>query len=81
MRMVTFITNHNGKINVSFLGGYWKLPAFSLSDTKTLTEKHKSNINKDRLSSAKISTKDRKGVEKILKNVLTKIYTKMLTYK
>lgn len=82
MRMVFVLTNNNNQINLKFLGGYWKLPRLSLSEEGSLTEMHKSKIDpKRKITSAKISPEDTAAVEKILQDVLPKVYKKMLSRK
>ncbi|MFH0898846.1 MAG: hypothetical protein V1855_04670, partial [bacterium] len=75
---VILLAHDNGIINISFLGGYWKLPLLSLTHEGTMTEKHKSKIDPARISSAKINPDDQKKVEDILRSIMPKIYRKML---
>ncbi|QQR49292.1 ankyrin repeat domain-containing protein [bacterium] len=83
MRMVFLLSYHDDKIYTTFLGHYWKLPAYSINEDVELTKKHKSKIGSNSLapSSAKVSMTDCEKVKGILKEVLPKVYLKMLLSK
>ncbi len=78
MRMVFALHYDQGKIHLTFIDGYWKLPVKSLDEKGTLTQKRKSNINPKRASSAKIAPNDLEQVKTTLSYALPKIYYKML---
>jgi len=78
MRAIIILTHNKRKISLKTIGFYWKLPLKSLGQEGTLLEKHKSNIHKERVSSAKVSKKDRKKIIKIFKKIMPTLYKKML---
>ena len=78
MRVVFILSNDGGKAIVTFLDAYWKLPAKSLDQKGSMTQQHKSHINKQRLSSAKVDADDYRKVIALLEPVLLRIYEKML---
>ena len=78
MRVVFAMDYEPDKVNITFLGGYWKLPCKSLDDKGSLTDLHKSKINPAFPSSTKINDKDFKKVKNILKEILPKLYVSMV---
>ena len=78
MRIVFVLYNNHGVAQVNFLGAYWKLPANSLDEQASLTERHKSKIYSGRTSSARVDAQDFENVKKILEPVLCTAYLKML---
>lgn len=78
MRVVFTLDYEPDNVNITFLGGYWKLPCKSLNDKGSLTDLHKSKINPSFPSSTKISGKDFKKVKGILKEILPKLYASMV---
>ncbi len=78
MRVIYLLFCDKGNIGVSFLGSYWKLPAKSIKEPGLLTEKHKSSIKSDKVSSAKVAPEDYEKVTGILRSVLPLAYVKML---
>ena len=70
MRQVFVLHYDKGRMFVTFIGGYWKLPKAALEEEGTLTEKIKSDIRIDSKSSEKISKEDMSKVQEILKNML-----------
>lgn len=79
MRLVFTLDYKDGKLDVTIFDGYWKLPAFPLTDaTCSLTEKHKSHIIPGLLSSVRISEEDKAGAKKLLEDALYKLYWQMV---
>lgn len=79
MRLVFTAHSVDKKIETHILGAYWKLPSKSLSDSGSLTEKHRSNIhNTSNLGSFKVSKQDLKKVLELFCPMVEKIYKKML---
>jgi len=81
MRQVFVLHYDKGRMFVTFIGGYWKLPKVALEEEGTLTEKIKSDIKTNRTSSEKISIEDMHHVQEILKGMLPSLYLKMLEVK
>jgi len=88
MRVVFVLCCNKGKINVSFLGSYWKLPGKDLSASCSLTEKHKSlvvqgNHTKDVVTTTplKVDPIDAKHVQEMLADILPKLYLNMIKNK
>lgn len=78
MRMVFCLHYEKGKIYLTMLGGYWKLPPRALEEQGTLIEKSKSKIVPNRASSAKIAQNDMKNAQRLFQKVLPLVYLKML---
>ena len=88
MRVVFALTYDNKdcddileNINIQFLGHYWKLPNKSINDNGTLTELHKSKINKKDDTSAQVSPTDLHAVKKVMVKLIPQVYLKMITTK
>lgn len=78
MRMVFCLHYDNNTIHITYLDGYWKLPEKALNEEGTLTEKHKSKIGNQGVSSLPINKNDLKNVKSILAEILPSMYFKML---
>jgi len=78
MRVVFTLDYDLDKINLTFLGSYWKLPKQPLDSMGTLIEKTKSKIIPGKLSSALVREQDISKVQEILSEALPKIYKRML---
>jgi hypothetical protein len=78
MRVIYVLFCDKGKIGITFLGAYWKLPAKSISESGLLTEKYKSCIKPDKIGAAIVDGKDYEKVTGILRKVLPMAYIKML---
>lgn len=78
MRVIFVLSHDMGNINIDFLGAYWKLPSKSLEEYGGLTKMHKSNINKDRKSSAVVALQDFDTVKKEMTQAMGKAYALML---
>lgn len=78
MRVAFILFNDAGRIGITFLGSYWKLPAKSVSEGGSLTERHKSSIKPDHIGAAKVDLEDYEKVKMVLRKVLPSIYIKML---
>jgi len=80
MRVVCVLCCNKGKINLSFLGSYWKLPGKAISDAGSLMEKYKSKSNSRdyRTTALKVSLVDAEHVQEILAKILPKLYIKMI---
>lgn len=78
MRVIFVLSHDMNNINIDFLGAYWKLPARSLEEYGGLTNMHKSNINKNRKSSAKVESQDFEPVKKEMTKAMLKAYALML---
>lgn len=78
MRVVFVLFNDVGRIGVTFLGSYWKLPTKSVSEAGDLTEQHKSSIKPDKIGVAEVALTDYENVKTILRKVLPALYLKML---
>lgn len=82
MRVAFALHHDDGKICLTFFGAYWKLPCLSIHEVGSLTSKAKSSINRNRsYYSAKVTPDDLTDVKNILKNILPKLYVKMLLNK
>lgn len=81
MRVVFALRHDQGKMYVTFLGSYWKLPAISLSGKGTLNQRTKSAIVNGRMCSTHVSDEDDEATKEILKKILPKLYVKMLQVK
>lgn len=81
MRMVFVLHHDKGRMHVTFLDGYWKLPRIALEEEGTLTEKAKSSIREDRKSSEKINPEDMQKAQNLMKDMLPQLYLKMLEEK
>lgn len=69
--------DHEGS-HVTFFDGYWKLPAKSLTEEGTLTEKHKSDVSANAVSSAKLSPEDFQVSTNLLRPALLKLHNYIL---
>ncbi len=78
LRLVFALHKDQSGSHVTFFGGYWKLPAKSLTDEGSLTEKHKSDISANAVSSALVSPEDFQVSSEMLKPVLEVLYKYML---
>ncbi|MBY0353454.1 hypothetical protein K2W90_03755 [Candidatus Babeliales bacterium] len=78
MRMVFTMHYDNKKIHLTFLDGYWKLPAKPLVGDGTLNEKHISKIGSSGISSAAISSVDLNNAKLALQKALPRLYFKMM---
>lgn len=81
MRVVFTLSLNDNKINTSFLGSYWKLPAHSLEEPGTLNEQHKSKIRIGTPSSAKVNSQDLQHVKSLMSSMLPRLYANMLVTK
>ncbi|MBX9831349.1 hypothetical protein K2X40_05300 [Candidatus Babeliales bacterium] len=78
MRMVFTMHYDNKKIHLTFLDGYWKLPAKPLVGDGSLNEKHISKISSSGTSSAAISSTDLNNAKLALQKALPRLYFKMM---
>ncbi len=80
MRVAFCLANDAGAISITFMGSYWKLPAYSLDEPGTLIQHHKSSISHDnsRISSAFVDPIDYLIVQANLCKVLPGLYERML---
>ncbi len=78
MRVIFVLSHDMNNINIDFLGAYWKLPSMPLEEYGGLTKMHKSNINKDRKSSAMVTPQDFELVKKEMTKAMCKAYALML---
>ncbi|MFA6527093.1 MAG: hypothetical protein WCT20_01585 [Candidatus Babeliales bacterium] len=78
MRVAFILSNNEGKTQVTFLDAYWKLPERSLDQKGSMTQKHKSHINKKHHSSYRVEPDDFNKVTMLLEPVLLSVYEKML---
>lgn len=78
MRMIFVLSCSDGKVEITFLGGFWKFPIKSLDEDGTLTEKHKNKVTERSSCYTKIDPEDMENVQRILSEVLPKVYIKML---
>lgn len=78
MRQVFIVESSSSAIATKFIASYWKLPALSLSEKGTATQRHKSNIKAGRKPSAKVSAQDDAIVQQTLRNIMPLLYKKML---
>lgn len=76
--MVFCLHYDEGKIFLTFLDGYWKLPSCALEERGTLIEKTKSKIVPYKPSSTRISQEDMKNSQELFQKVLPLVYLKML---
>jgi len=77
MRVAFGLAYDHGTIVVDFLGAYWKLPEKSLHEDGSLGEIYKSHI-KPGICSAEVDKQTYEEVKTILRNILPKVYTKMI---
>lgn len=79
MRVVFILAHDQGKLSLTFLGGYWETPCAALHDKTSLTKKHKS-VAEDEGSVAgiKINEHDFSGVKKMMSDFLFPLYAAML---
>jgi len=80
MRVAFVLSCKDGKINLKFLGSYWKAAYRPIDAIGTLTEKYKSKSG-DSNKSIKVSCEDTKQVQEILSHVLPKMYIQMMEIK
>ena len=78
MRVVFVLVNDHGKMDITFLGSYWKLPVKSLDEPGTFTEKHKSCVKPGKKCSAVVEDADYAVVQALLCQLLPPLYEKML---
>lgn len=78
MRVMFTLHNWAGNIGITYFDAYWKLPIKSLIEEGSLTEKHKSHIGSNALSSVAVSNDDFEMVKALLNKALPGIYLKML---
>ena len=78
MRQVFVVESNPSGISTTFIASYWKLPALSLSEKGSDTQRHKSNIKAGRKPSAKVSAEDDAAVQQTLRNIMPLLYKKML---
>jgi hypothetical protein len=82
MRVVFVIHNDQGVITINFLESWWKIPPFALKDKVSLTERHVSKYRPDLkalpASELKVDPADMILIKSILREMLPKIYIKML---
>lgn len=80
MRVAFCLANDAGAISITFMGSYWKLPAYALDEPGTLIQHHKSSIAHDnsRVSSAFVDPIDYLIVQANLCKVLPGLYKRML---
>lgn len=78
LRMIFALTHNKGISNIEFLGSYWKLPALSLEEKGSLTQKHKSKIIPNKQSSEKVSTDHELSVQSTLRSIMPRLYRCML---
>lgn len=78
MRIVFVMDFQESIISFNIIGAYWKLPSCNLKDKCSLTEKHKSNIGLNGVSSAKVSDEDINDIGKMLEKIIPEIYSKIL---
>ncbi|QQR49293.1 hypothetical protein IPF37_00400 [bacterium] len=81
MRMVFTLHYDEGKIHLTFLDGYWKLPTQPLIGAGTLNDKHISKIGDSGISSAAIAPADLVIAKTALQKALPRIYFKMMKSK
>lgn len=83
MRQFFLLRSDRGRIEVGLIGGFWKLPGWSLDDAVPFQERVKSLQNhtrfqSDEVMSAKIERRDAEEVQELLGRVMPKLYGKML---
>ncbi len=81
MRVVCALDYNQQKVNITFLGAFWKLSYKAQEEEGSLTEKVKSASVVGPLSTALVDNYDLENVYAILSNVLPKVYVKMLETK
>lgn len=78
MRQAFIVESNAEGIFTTFLGSYWKLPALSLQEAGSQTERHKSNVKSGRKPSELVDESDDRAVQKILHSILPQLYKKMM---
>lgn len=78
LRLIFALHKDEQGCHVTFFDGYWKLPAKALSEEGTLTEKHKSDISANSVSSAALSAEDFEKSTSLLQPALLKLYSYIL---
>lgn len=78
MRIAFVMSNLKGKMQISYLGSYWKLPAKHLNEPGDFTEKHKSATTSHPWSSVLVADEDYFIVCQQLNELLPILYAKML---
>lgn len=80
---VCFVVHHDeGRIAVNYLEGWWKIPTRSLDDNCCLTQKHVSQFRGDLKTlppeKMRISDEDTAHIQTIMRDMMPKMYLKML---
>lgn len=78
MRLVFALDYQNDNLDVTIFDGYWKLPAYPLTANCSLTDKHKSHVKANILSSTKADPKDLFAAKYLLEQVLHQVYWQMI---
>lgn len=78
LRLIFALHKDDTGCHLTFFDGYWKLPAKSLTDEGSLTEKHKSDISASYVSSAALSPEDFQSATQMLYPALLSLYSYML---
>lgn len=79
MRIVWVARHDQGKVYINILGAYWKIPHKSLSDSGSLTEKHKTiSVKQPGFTGILVSADDFANVKAIAFEAFAKIYAKMI---
>ena len=78
MRVAFGVAYHQGIIDLTFFGAYWKLPKKSIHELGSLAERYQSHIEIGSSCSTKVNDVTYNEVKKILTTILPKIYLKML---
>lgn len=79
MRLVFTMSSIGDNINITILGAYWKLPAKSLIEKSTLTERHRSDVHSSApVNSVKVDHNDFEHVSQMFTPVMEKIYKRIL---
>ena len=85
MRIMCLLHHNQGMITITVIGAFWKIPAYSLDDQVSLTEKHVTRAHlifpdPDAFHSGILVEKDdMHNVRQILNGCLPILYEKMLT--
>ena len=78
MRVVCGLSCKDNNMSGHFLGWYWKLPAHDLSEDVSLTNRYKSKVSEDHVSSVSVEEIDILSVINILSKIIPTIYLSIL---
>ncbi|NDD55503.1 hypothetical protein EBZ39_16840, partial [bacterium] len=78
LRMAFVMSNLHGRMSLTYVGSYWKLPEKSLQEAGTMIEKHKSAITRNHACSYKVADEDFSAVAEQLNQLLPSLYEEML---